>query len=52
MIVDSQIHLWAPETPERPRQYVTPFTEELDFLSDADRRWVTGDALLEFLGWR
>ena len=34
------------------RQYVTHFTEALDFLSDADRRWIMGDALLAFLGWK
>jgi predicted TIM-barrel fold metal-dependent hydrolase len=34
------------------RQYVTHFTEELDFLSDDDRRWVMGDAILEFLNWK
>ena len=33
------------------RQYVTHFTEELDFLSDDDRRWIMGDAILDFLGW-
>jgi hypothetical protein len=31
---------------------VTHFTEELGFLSDDDRRWIIGDALLDFLGWR
>jgi hypothetical protein len=31
---------------------VTHFTEELDFLSDADRRCIMGDGLLAFLGWR
>ena len=34
------------------RLYVTHFTEELTFLSDADRKWVMGDALLAFLNWR
>jgi L-fuconolactonase len=34
------------------RQYVTHFTEELDFLSEADRRLIMGKALLDFLGWR
>jgi predicted TIM-barrel fold metal-dependent hydrolase len=33
-------------------QYVTHFTEELDFLSDDDRRWVMGDAILDFLNWK
>jgi predicted TIM-barrel fold metal-dependent hydrolase len=34
------------------RQYVTHFDEELAFLSDADRRLIMGDALLEFLRWK
>ena len=34
------------------RQYVTHFAEELEFLSDQDRRWIMGDAILEFLGWK
>jgi predicted TIM-barrel fold metal-dependent hydrolase len=34
------------------RQYVTHFIEELDFLSDDDKRWIMGDAILEFLRWR
>jgi L-fuconolactonase len=34
------------------RRYVTHFTEGLDFLSADDRRWIMGDALLEFLGWK
>jgi len=34
------------------RQAVTAFTEELDFLSDQDRKWVMGDAILDFLGWK
>ena len=34
------------------RQYVTHFTEELDFISDEDRRWIMGDALRDFLGWK
>ncbi len=33
------------------RQYVTHFTEGLDFLSDEDRRWIMGDAILDYLGW-
>jgi predicted TIM-barrel fold metal-dependent hydrolase len=33
------------------RQYVTHFTEELDFLSDDDRAWIMGKAILEFLDW-
>lgn len=33
------------------RQYVTHFTEQLDFLSADDRHWILGEALLEFLGW-
>ena len=34
------------------RQYVTHFVEEFDFLSDADRRQIMGDAIVEFLGWK
>ena len=34
------------------RQYVTHFTEELDFLSEEDKRWIMGDAILDFLRWR
>ena len=34
------------------RQYVTHFTEELDFLSDHDRKWIMGDAILDFLSWK
>jgi hypothetical protein len=34
------------------RQYVTHFDEELAFLSDADRRLIMGDALLDFLKWK
>jgi predicted TIM-barrel fold metal-dependent hydrolase len=33
------------------RQYVTHFTEELDFLSGDDRHWIMGDAILDFLKW-
>jgi Amidohydrolase len=34
------------------RQYVTHFTEELDFLSDDDKRWIMGEALLKYIGWK
>ena len=34
------------------RQYVTHFVEELEFLSDDDRRQIMGDAIVEFLGWK
>ena len=34
------------------RQYVTHFEEELDFLSEADRKCIMGEAILKFLGWR
>jgi len=34
------------------RQYVTHFDEELAYLSDADRRLIMGDALLDFLKWK
>lgn len=33
------------------RQAVTLFTEELDFLSDADKEWIMGRALAEWLDW-
>jgi predicted TIM-barrel fold metal-dependent hydrolase len=33
------------------RQRVTHFTEELDFLSEEDKDWVMGRAILERLGW-
>lgn len=34
------------------RQRVAHFTEELDFLGEADKDWVMGRALLERLDWR
>jgi predicted TIM-barrel fold metal-dependent hydrolase len=34
------------------RQYVTHFMEELDFLSENDRRWIMGEAILKFLDWK
>jgi len=33
------------------RQAITFFTEELSFLSAADKDWVMGRAVCEFLGW-
>jgi predicted TIM-barrel fold metal-dependent hydrolase len=33
------------------RQRITHFTEELDFLSEEDKDWVMGRAILERLGW-
>jgi predicted TIM-barrel fold metal-dependent hydrolase len=33
------------------RQRVTHFTQELDFLSEADKDWIMGRAILERLGW-
>ena len=33
------------------RQRVTQFTEELDFLSESDKDWVMGRAILARLGW-
>jgi predicted TIM-barrel fold metal-dependent hydrolase len=33
------------------RQRIAHFTEELDFLSEADKDWIMGRALLERLGW-
>jgi predicted TIM-barrel fold metal-dependent hydrolase len=34
------------------RERVTHFTEELDFLSEEDKDWVMGRAILEGLGWK
>jgi hypothetical protein len=34
------------------RQRITHFTETLDFLSDQDKEWVMGRAILERLGWK
>jgi predicted TIM-barrel fold metal-dependent hydrolase len=33
------------------RQRVTHFTEELSFLSEDDKDWVMGRAIMERLGW-
>jgi predicted TIM-barrel fold metal-dependent hydrolase len=33
------------------RQRLTHFTEELDFLSEDDKDWIMGQAILERLGW-
>jgi predicted TIM-barrel fold metal-dependent hydrolase len=33
-------------------QRVTHFTEELDFLSEEDKDWIMGRAIVERLGWR
>jgi predicted TIM-barrel fold metal-dependent hydrolase len=33
------------------RQRVTHFTEELDFLTEGDKDWIMGRAILERLGW-
>jgi predicted TIM-barrel fold metal-dependent hydrolase len=33
------------------RQRVTHFTEELDFLSEADKDWIMGRSIVERLGW-
>jgi L-fuconolactonase len=33
------------------RECVTHFTEELDFLSEEEKDWVMGRAILERLGW-
>ena len=33
------------------RQRVTQFTEELDFLSESDKDWIMGRAILARLGW-
>jgi len=34
------------------RQYVTHFSETLDFLSADDKRWVMGEGICEFLNWK
>ena len=34
------------------RQRITHFTETLDFLSNEDKEWVMGRAILERLGWK
>ena len=34
------------------RQAVTLFTEELDFLSAADKEWIIGRAIAEWLNWK
>jgi hypothetical protein len=34
------------------RQGVTFFTEELPFLSEAEKAWVMGRAVCEWLGWK
>ena len=33
------------------KQVVTLFTEELDFLSDADKEWIMGRGIAEWLNW-
>jgi L-fuconolactonase len=33
------------------RQRITHFTEELDFLSEDDKDWIMGRAILERLKW-
>jgi len=33
------------------RQRVTHFTEELNFLSEEDKDWIMGSAILARLGW-
>jgi hypothetical protein len=33
------------------KQVVTLFTEELHFLSDADKEWIMGRAIAEWLNW-
>ena len=33
------------------RQHITHFTEELDFLSDEDKRLIMGESILDCLGW-
>jgi hypothetical protein len=50
IVVDSQVHVWPPDRPDR-RHVVTHFTEELDFLSAADLEWIMGRGLVECLRW-
>jgi hypothetical protein len=33
------------------RQAVTLFTQELDYLSTADKEWIMGRAIAEWLNW-
>lgn len=45
---------WGTDITKMPcswRQCVTMFTEELDWLSDADRRMIMGDAVCAWWGW-
>ena len=45
---------WGTDLSQLPctyRQAVTLFTEELDFLSDADKDWIMGRALAQWLHW-
>jgi len=34
------------------RQGVTMFTQEMPFLSAADREWIMGRGVCEWLGWK
>jgi len=45
---------WGTDLSQSPcsyRQNVTLFTEALDFLSAADKEWIMGKALAQWLGW-
>lgn len=63
MIVDAQVHLWLGTLllGHRSDQLISQgqlwlriahFTETLDFLSNEDKEWVMGRAILEQLGWK
>jgi L-fuconolactonase len=53
-IVDSQVHIWGADTPDRPTYYecITLFTEHLPWLKGEDLEWVMGRGVREWLGWR
>jgi hypothetical protein len=67
MLVDAQVHLWKASadcslllghrshqllSQGAYRQRITHFTETLDFLSDEDKEWIMGRAILERLEWK
>jgi hypothetical protein len=44
LIVDSQVHIWGADTPERPWPRRAELTRE-------DREWMMGRAVCEWIGW-